>query len=96
MPRSSYQNVCFGAFIFTLLGLCALHGLQPPEEHITDGPILKPFRLDFRNLIQPHGTDGFLPGVEHVAQDDQLVWLRIGEIPRLAQRLMKFSITTVY
>ena len=31
---------------------------------------------------------GFLPAVEEIAQDDQLVRLRIGEIPRLIQRFM--------
>ena len=38
---------------------------------------------------------GFLPAVEDIAQNDQLVRLRIGEIPRLIQRLMKFSIKAV-
>ena len=39
--------------------------------------------------------NGFLAAVEDIAQDDQLVQLRIGEIPRLIQRLMKFGIKAV-
>lgn len=38
---------------------------------------------------------GFLPAVEEIAQDDQLVRLGINEIPRFIQRLMKFSIKAV-
>ncbi len=38
---------------------------------------------------------GFLPAFEDIAQDNQLVWLEIDEIPRLIQRLMKFSIKAV-
>ena len=36
-----------------------------------------------------------LPAVEDIAQDDQLVRLGIGEIPRLIQRFMKFGIKAV-
>ena len=37
----------------------------------------------------------FLPPVEDITQNDQLVRLRIGEIPRLIQRFMKFRIKAV-
>ena len=37
----------------------------------------------------------FLPAVEDIAQDDQFVRLRIGEIPRLIQRLVQFGIKAV-
>ena len=38
---------------------------------------------------------GFLPAVEDIPQDDQLVRLWIVEIPRFIQRLMKFRIKAV-
>ena len=44
---------------------------------------------------EPLHLHGFLPAVEDIAQDDELMRLRIGEIPRLIQRLMKFSIKAV-
>ena len=44
---------------------------------------------------EPLHLHGFLPAVEQITQDDQLVRLGIGEIPRLIQRLMKFSIKAV-
>ena len=37
----------------------------------------------------------FLPAVEDITQDDELMRLRIGEIPCLIQRFMKFSIKAV-
>ena len=37
----------------------------------------------------------FLPPVEDIAQDDQLVQIGIVEIPRLIQRLMKCSLKAV-
>ena len=44
---------------------------------------------------KPLLLDRLLAAVEDIAQDDQLVRLRIGEIPRLIQRLMKFGIKAV-
>ena len=55
---------------------------------------------DYGVLIQKGENEalhlhGFLPAVEDIAQDDELMRLRIGEIPRLIQRLMKFGIKAV-
>ncbi len=60
--------------------------VSPNQDHIS---LLHELENELLHL------QGFLPAVEQIAQDDQLVRFRIVEIPRLIQRFMKFSIKAV-
>ena len=70
------------------------------RDHFLVEIFMIPADQDHGVLIQkgenkPLHLHSFLPAVEDIAQDDQLVRLEIREIPRLIQRLMKFSIKAV-